>query len=107
MAKLNYNLWSARKNMNAEKIVQLGIVTEEDLDAFLSVRNVQMPEDMAEFEQLWKKAQSSSNTKKSESMTKNANNCKTAIKHQTKEKRTQRLYMRQKLKRTFPTRYPN
>ena len=94
MAKLNYNLWSARKNMNAEKIVQLGIVTEEDLDAFLSVRNVQMPEDMAEFEQLWKKAQSSSNTKKSESMTKNANkdqeskDAKTQPKRNTRRRKT-------------------
>lgn len=56
MAKLSYNLWSIRKKMSPARIVSLGVRGEESLEAFLSERNVQMPEDLTEFRDAWEAA---------------------------------------------------
>jgi len=72
MAKLSYNLWSTRKKMNPEKIVGLGVLSEDALNEFLGERNVQMPEDISEFERLWKAAQLASGDKKVEPALKRA-----------------------------------
>ena len=54
MARLNYSIWSVRKNKTEKEIVEQGVTNKEQLDAFLAERGVSLPADLTEFEILWK-----------------------------------------------------
>lgn len=53
MARLNYSIWSVRKNKTEKEIVEQGVSNKEQLDAFLAERGVSLPADLTEFEILW------------------------------------------------------